>query len=72
MNKSLLRVDEAAEYLSVSRWTIYRWVEEGKLRGAKIGKSSLRIFNESVQRLIQETEVDGDGTLSGPLRHRAP
>jgi excisionase family DNA binding protein len=72
MNKSLLRVDEPAEYLSVSRWTIYQWVEEGKLRGATIGKSSLRIFNESVQRLIQETEVDGDGTLCGPLRHRAP
>lgn len=72
MNKSLLRVDEAAKYLSVSRWTIYRWVEEGKLRGAKIGKSSLRIFHESVQHLIQETEVVGDGTLSGPIRHRAP
>lgn len=72
MNKSLLRVDEAAECLSVSRWTIYRWVEEGKLRGAKIGKGSLRIFNESVQHLIQKTEIISDGTMSGSMRHRAP
>ncbi|MGE3979301.1 MAG: helix-turn-helix domain-containing protein [Nitrospira sp.] len=72
MNKSLLRVDEAAECLSVSRWTIYRWVEEGKLRGAKIGKSSLRIFNESVQHLIRKTEIASDSTWSGPMRHRAP
>lgn len=72
MNKSLLRVDEAAECLSVSRWTIYRWVEEGKLRGAKIGKNSLRIFNESVQCLIQKTEIVSDSTLSSSMRHRAP
>jgi predicted DNA-binding transcriptional regulator AlpA len=37
MEKTLLRVGEAAELLSVSRWTIYRWVEEGRLRGTKIG-----------------------------------
>ncbi len=72
MDKLLLRVDEAAEYLSVSRWTIYRWVEEGKLRGAKIGKGSLRIFNESVQCLIQKSAVLSDGTLSGSIRPRTP
>jgi len=62
-----MRVDEAAEFLSVSRWTIYRWVEEGRLRGTKIGKGSLRIFHESVARLIQENQVDGGNVLSGRL-----
>jgi excisionase family DNA binding protein len=56
MNKTLLRVEEAAELLSVSRWTIYRWVEEGRLRGTKIGKGSLRIFRESVVGLIEHNE----------------
>lgn len=71
MDKSLVRVDEAAEFLSVSRWTIYRWVEEGKLRGTKIGKGSLRIFQESIAGLVQDNQVDGGGVLPGSMRHRA-
>lgn len=63
MNKSLLRVDEAAKCLRVSRWTIYRWVEDGKLRGTKIGRSSLRIFNESVQHLVHSEEIVGHAVL---------
>jgi excisionase family DNA binding protein len=65
MNKTLLRVGEAAELLSVSRWTIYRWVEEGRLRGTKLGKGSLRIFRESVTALIERNEHDPSGTFSG-------
>ncbi|MDH4154740.1 MAG: helix-turn-helix domain-containing protein [Nitrospira sp.] len=56
MNKTLLRVGEAAELLSVSRWTIYRWVEDGRLRGTKIGKSSLRIFRDSIVSLIERND----------------
>jgi len=58
MPKTLFRVEEAAEVLAVSRWTIYRWVEEGRLRGTKIGKGSLRIFRESVVGLIEGNERD--------------
>lgn len=61
--KTLLRVGEAAEVLSVSRWTIYRWVEEGRLRGTKIGKGSLRIFRESVVGLIERNESDSGEAL---------
>ena len=57
MEKSMLRVGEAAELLSVSRWTIYRWVEDGRLRGTKLGKGSLRIFRESVAGLIKRNET---------------
>ncbi|MFO0700271.1 MAG: helix-turn-helix domain-containing protein [Nitrospira sp.] len=64
MGKPLLRVGEAAELLSVSRWTIYRWVEEGRLRGTKIGKSSLRIFRESIVGLIEGSESTMPGALS--------
>lgn len=62
LEKTLLRVGEAAEVLSVSRWTIYRWVEEGRLRGTKIGKGSLRIFRESIVALIENNEND----IAGP------
>jgi excisionase family DNA binding protein len=50
--KRLLRVDEAAKILNISRWTVYRWVEEGRLGGTRIGVGSLRIFSETVSALI--------------------
>ena len=54
----LLRVSEAAEALAVTRWTIYRWIEEGRLEATKIGKRSLRVFSASVQALIEENRKD--------------
>ncbi len=53
MDKQLLRVGEAAQALNVSRWTIYRWVQEGRLESARIGKGSLRIFRASLTALIE-------------------
>ena len=58
MERQLLRVGEAAEALNVSRWTIYRWVEEGRLEATKIGKGSLRIFRESVNTLVKDNRKD--------------
>ena len=58
MNKQLLRVNEAAVVLNVSRWTVYRWVEERKLIAIKIGKQSLRVIGNSVDKLISENRTD--------------
>jgi len=58
MNTHLLRVNEAAAVLNVSRWTVYRWVEEGKLSATKIGKQSLRVIGNSVDKLISENLTD--------------
>jgi excisionase family DNA binding protein len=69
-DKQFLRVEEAADFLSVSRWTIYRWVEEGRLRGTKIGKGSLRIFHASVADLVKRNQVDNVGSLPVPKRSR--
>jgi excisionase family DNA binding protein len=58
MDKQLLRVGEAAQALNVSRWTIYRWVEEGRLESARIGKGSLRIFHASLMALIERGRTE--------------
>lgn len=58
MTKQLLRVGEAAEALNVSRWTIYRWIDEGRLEATKIGKGSLRIFTRSVMNLIENNRKE--------------
>ena len=54
MQQELLRVGEAAKFLNVSRWTIYRWVEEDRLKATKIGKGSLRIFRKSIEVLVEQ------------------
>lgn len=64
MERQLLRVGEAAELLNVSRWTIYRWIEEGRLEATKIGKSSLRIFRRSVMTLVEQNRKDQLGLAS--------
>ena len=68
MDKALLRVREAADFLSVSRWTIYRWVEEGRLEGTKIGRGSLRVFFHSIEKLVDQnrTEDVPNARILGP------
>ena len=58
MHQELLRVGEAAKVLNVSRWTIYRWVEEDRLKATKIGKGSLRIFRNSIDMLVDHNRKD--------------
>lgn len=65
MEKKLLRPDEAASILQISRWTVYRWVEEGRLKGTKVGPGSLRILSDSVKELILRNTVEAKN-LSHP------
>jgi excisionase family DNA binding protein len=58
MEGPLLRVHDAARLLQVSKWTIYRWIEEGRLCATKIGRGSLRIFRVSVNGLIEGRRTD--------------
>lgn len=61
--KQLLRVEEAAKILNVSRWTVYRWVEAGRLGGTRLGAGSLRIFSHTVAALI---DLHCVGQAQGP------
>ena len=54
LDADLLKPREAARLLSVSRWTIYRWVKEGEIDAVKIGKGSLRIYRRSLLKLIHK------------------
>ena len=65
MEHVLIRVDEAARILAVSRWTIYRWIREGRLEGAKLHKGSLRIFRHSVMALVEANRTSIPGVLDG-------
>lgn len=56
MEKTLLRPDEVARLLRVSRWTVYRWLAEGKITGTKLGKGTVRVFKQSVDELVKQNE----------------
>jgi excisionase family DNA binding protein len=50
-------VDEAATLLNVSRWTIYRWVHDGRLEATTLTSGSLRIFHDSVLALVEQNRT---------------
>ena len=57
VNKRLLDVRAAAEYLSISRAKLYQWVDAGKIPSVRI--DSRRLFdilelNEFVERLKRD------------------
>jgi len=48
-HKTYLRVDEVADYFSLSKRTVYRLIESRKLKSVRIG-SSLRIHVSEILR----------------------
>lgn len=60
----ILTVQEVADYLKVSKRTVWRWCNEGKLTATKIGHS-WRIQRSEVERIVaeglDETEGQDDG-----------
>ena len=51
--EQLLSPQEFANRLSISRWTVYAWIQEGKIRSVKIGRL-VRIPESEVDRIVQE------------------
>jgi len=51
MGESFYTVEEAAEIIEVSVYTIRRWLKDGKLEGKRVGKF-WRISKESVKSVL--------------------
>ena len=49
----LLSPQQFADHLSISRWTVYAWLQEGKIRSVKIGRL-VRIPESEMSRIVQE------------------
>lgn len=48
-DKTLLRVEEVADYFSVTNRTIYLWLENNKLKEVRTPGKSIRITRQSVE-----------------------
>lgn len=56
LKKDYYRPDEVAIYFSISRRTVYRWIETGKIEAVKVGKM-LRVSREALENIIiKETD----------------
>ncbi len=50
---TLLSPKEFANRLSISRWTVYAWLQEGKIKSVKLGRL-VRIPEAELERIIKE------------------
>jgi excisionase family DNA binding protein len=63
-------IDEVADHLGVSPRTIRRWINAGKLRAHRFGRT-LRIANDDLQDFLSRHEIRRDGDLRPDLSRRA-
>ena len=59
----LMTEDEAANYLTVSKSSIRRWVQEGLISKFRVGKKSVRYRRSDLDAYIesqQRTAVEGE------------
>ena len=57
----LLSPQQFADRLSISRWTVYAWISEGRIKSVKVSRL-VRIPESEVDRLVQEGSQEVIGT----------
>ena len=55
-DKELFRPDEVADIFSVSKSTVYTWLDNGTLTGVKIAGTTVRVDRESIEGVISVIE----------------
>ena len=52
-NHRFLSPREFTQRLSISRWTVYAWISEGRIKSVKVSRL-VRIPESEVDRIVQE------------------
>jgi excisionase family DNA binding protein len=53
MDRLALNINEAAQLISVSPWTIRAWIKQGKLRATRLGRR-VCVTPEALRKLVAE------------------
>ena len=53
---ALLSIEQTAEILSISQWTVRAWIQQGKLSSAKLGSRRL-VPKSEIERLIADSRI---------------
>ena len=56
-DKSIFTIDEVMELLSVTRFTVHKWIKDGKLKAVRIGRE-LRVTREYLDEFLESNTVD--------------
>jgi len=54
--KAFLRVDEVADFYSVTPQSVYRWIKAGKMKAVKVA-GSVRVSRGEVLCVIEDTPL---------------
>ncbi len=69
MTAALLSVEQAAERLGgLSRWTVYSWLSQGRLRKTKVG-SRVMIAERDLQAFLAACNPDSPAPALEGKRH---
>lgn len=66
MVDKLLRPEDAAELLGVSRTAIYTWMKQGRIRAVKLPNGRYRIALSEIQRVVELANPDTKITFMLP------
>ena len=62
-NMGFMKLNEAAEYLNVSRSTLYRWIHAGELQTIKYPNTNSRLIPvEEIERVVKEAKENPEPT----------
>ena len=50
----ILTVAEVAKALKVNKRTVYRWIESGDLKVARLGRKTYRVFESDLNKFIRK------------------
>lgn len=50
----ILTIEEVAKILKVSKRTVYRWVDNGDLKVARIGRKTYRVFESDLRKFVRK------------------
>jgi excisionase family DNA binding protein len=64
----VLTVDEVAAYLQLNRLTVYRYIREGQIPAARIGKL-YRVLKPDLDEFLEARKVGERGRAAGRRRH---
>ena len=54
-DKEVFTINDAAEYLSVSRRTIYNWMSSGVIKGTRLSPKKVLIYKEDILKIFRES-----------------
>lgn len=54
--KEVFTVSNAAEYLSVSRNTIYNWMKQGIIKGTRISPRKVLIYKKDILKIFENSK----------------